>query len=76
MDINNSIGSDSLILQKIIYQYTPLTLTLTGYSTGGTVAGTFGTTTMEVNRGQGFAKTAFSFTTTVLYISYINLTMK
>ena len=64
VDINNSIGSDSLILQKIIYQYTPLTLTLTGFSTGGTVAGTFGTTTMEVNRGQGFAKTAFSFTTT------------
>ena len=64
IDINNSIGSDSLILQKIIYQYTPLTLTLAGYSTGGTVAGTFGTTAIEVNRGNSYPKTAFSFTTT------------
>ena len=64
IDINNSTGSDSLILQKIIYQYTPLTLTLAGYSTGGTVAGTFGTTAIEVNRGNSYPKTAFSFTTT------------
>lgn len=64
IDINNSIGSDSLILQKIIYQYTALTLTLTGFSSAGTVAGTFGTTTLSANRGRSVTKTAFSFTTT------------
>ena len=64
VDINSSTGSDSLMVQKIIYQYTPLTLTLAGYSTGGTVAGTFGTTTIEVNRGKSYPKTAFSFITT------------
>lgn len=64
LDINSSTGSNSLLLQKIIYQYTELTLTLTGFSTGGTVAGTFGTSTIQINRGKSLAKTAFSFTTT------------
>ena len=64
VDINSSTGSDSLIMQKIIYQYTPLTLTLQGYSIGSTVAGTFGTTAIEVDRGNSYPKTAFSFTTT------------
>ena len=64
LDINSSTGSNSSLVQKIIYQYTPVTLTLTGYSVGGTVAGTFGTSAIEMDRGKSFAKTAFSFTTT------------
>jgi hypothetical protein len=64
LDINSSTGSNSSLLQKIIYQYTPVTLTLTGYSVGGTVGGTFGTTAFEFNRGERSAKAAFSFTTT------------
>lgn len=64
LDINSSTGSNSSLLQKIIYQYTPVTLTLTGYSVGGTVAGVFGTTAFEFNRGERSAKAAFSFTTT------------
>ena len=64
LDLNGSSGSGSLLLQKIIYQYTALTLTLTGESIGSTVAGTFGTTTISANRGKGVNKTAFSFTTT------------
>ena len=51
-------------MTKVIYQYVPLTLTLQGYSVGGTVAGTFGTDTIEINRGKNQGKTAFSFTTT------------
>ena len=67
IDINNSTGSNSLIMQKVIYQYAALTLTLQGYSIGGTVAATaggFGTDTISINRGKPNAKTAFSFTTT------------
>jgi len=64
LNINASTGSNSLMMQKIIYQYTALTLTLTGYSLTGGVAGTFGTSTMSVNRGGSKVKTAFSFTTT------------
>ena len=64
LDINSSTGSNSSLLQKIIYQYTPVTLTLTGYSVGGTVAGTFGTTAFEFNRSERSAKAAFSFITT------------
>ena len=66
LDVNNSIGSNSLLMQKVIYQYAALTLTLQGYSIGGTVAagGGFGTDTISINRGKPNAKTAFSFTTT------------
>ena len=67
LDINNSTGSNSLMMQKVIYQYTALTLTLSGYSVGNAVAATpggFGTDTISINRGETQAKTAFSFTTT------------
>ena len=64
LDINNSTGSNSLVVQKVIYQYAALTLTLSGYSPAGTVAGTFGTDTISINRGKTQVKTAFSFKTT------------
>ena len=67
LDINNSTGSSSLVIQKVIYQYAALTLTLQGYSIGSAVAATpggFGTDTISINRGKTQAKTAFSFTTT------------
>jgi hypothetical protein len=67
LDINNSTGSNSLMMQKVIYQYAALTLTLAGYSIDGTVvvgAGGVGTDTISINRGKPNAKTAFSFTTT------------
>jgi len=64
LDINNSTGSNSLVMQKVIYQYAALTLTLAGYSPNSTVAGTLGTDTISINRGKLQAKTAFSFTTT------------
>jgi hypothetical protein len=64
LNINASTGSNSLMMQKVIYQYTALTLTLTGFSLTGGVAGTFGTQTISVDRGGTLSKTAFSFTTT------------
>tara|TARA_R110002012_G_scaffold3705_6_gene17434 strand:- start:1030 stop:2829 length:1800 start_codon:yes stop_codon:yes gene_type:complete len=64
LDINNSTGSNSLLLQKVIYQYAVLTLTLQGYSIGGTVAGTMATDTISINRGKSQVKTAFSLTAT------------
>jgi len=67
LDINNSTGSNSLMMQKVIYQYAPIELELRGYSVGSAVAATpggFGTDTISINRGKTQAKTAFSFTTT------------
>jgi|9_EtaG_2_1085328.scaffolds.fasta_scaffold05741_2 hypothetical protein len=64
LNINSSFGSNSLMMQKVIYQYTALTLTLAGFSLTGGVAGTFGTQTISVDRGGTLSKTAFSFTTT------------
>ena len=64
IDINSSTGSNSLLLSKVIYQYAALTLTLNGYSPGGTVSGTIGTDTVSINRGKPTSPTAFSFTTT------------
>jgi len=64
LDINNSTGSNSLMMTKVIYQYAALTLTLAGYSTDGTVGGTFGTDTISINRGKSNAKKAFSFIAT------------
>ena len=63
IDINSSIGSSSLALQKVIYQYSALTLTLQGYSLNSTVTGTLSTDTISINRGKN-AKKSFSFITT------------
>lgn len=64
LDINSSTGSNSLMMTKVIYQYAALTLTLAGYSPYGTVAGTFATDTISIDRGKQNAKVGFSFTTT------------
>ena len=64
LDINNSTGSNSLMMQKVIYQYAALTLTLQGYSIDGTVAGTMATDTISINRGKSQVETAFSLTAT------------
>ena len=64
IDLNRSIGSNSVLMRKVAYQYTTLTLTLSGYSPNGTVSGTTGTDTLTVFRGKNKTKTAFSFTYT------------
>jgi len=60
LDINSSTGSNSLMLNKIIYQYTTLTLTLSNYSPNGTVSLTNTSDTVQVFRGRNKTKTAFS----------------
>jgi len=65
IDLNGCIGSNSLLLQKVIYQYnSKLTLTLSGYSIGGVISGVFGTATIDIDRYKEQETTAFSFTTT------------
>tara|TARA_R110002020_G_scaffold11361_4_gene42853 strand:+ start:9927 stop:13352 length:3426 start_codon:yes stop_codon:yes gene_type:complete len=65
IDLNGSIGSNSLLLQKVIYQYNSmLTLTLSGYSASGDITATMGTTSVEIDRYKEKEDTAFSFTTT------------
>ena len=67
IDLNGSIGSNSLLMQKIIYQYnSELTLTLSGYSSGGGISGVFGNVEIDIDRHKSQDETAFSFTTTAL----------
>jgi len=60
LDINSSIGSNSLVLKKVIYQYTDLTLTISNFSPNGTVSLTNTSDTVTVARRKSTAKTAFS----------------
>ena len=61
IDINSSTGSNSMLLQKIIYQYTNITLTLTtdtptsAFSTGSLVTDTF-----TLSRGKSNVKVPFT----------------
>ena len=64
IDINSSTGSNSLMMQKVIYQYEALTLTLQGYSPNSTVSGTFGTDTISIDRNKSKGKIPFSLTVT------------
>jgi len=61
LDINSSRGSNSLMMQKVVYQYTALTLTINGYSPTGTVSATLTPDTISTSRGKSLSKTAFSF---------------
>jgi len=65
LDINSSTGSNSLLLQKVIYQYSAITLTLQGVSLNSTVTGSFLTDTISIERGKG-TTSSFSFTTTAI----------
>jgi len=70
VDVNSSTGSASLVLQKIIYQYSALTLSLQGISQNSTVLGTFSTDTITLDRGKGTSK-SFSITATApAHVSY------
>ena len=64
LDVNSSTGSNSLMMQKVVYQYTALTLTINGYSPNNTVAATLTPDTFSTSRGKSLNKTAFSFVAT------------
>ena len=72
IDINSSTGSNSLLMEKIIYQYTNLALSLRTYSPGGAV--TVGSPVNDdfvVSRGRGLAKVPFTIScTTTSGVSY------
>ena len=66
IDINSSMGSNSLLLQKVIYQYTDLTLTISNYSPNGTVeVGSSVTDTITVSRGKSASKIPFKISCAV-----------
>ena len=54
VDMNSSTGSNSLLLTKVVYQYTNLTLTISTYSPNGTIeTGSQVNDTVAVYRGLG-----------------------
>ena len=72
LDINSSRGSNSNLLQKVIYQYTDTTITIAGispsgtqHSTGNFVGATFATNTITLGRGTTVGKVPFSMTVTL-----------
>ena len=66
IDINSTTGSNSLLLTKVIYQYTNNTLTLTPFSAQGTIeAGSLVTDTISIAEGKEALKQAFSISCAV-----------
>ena len=65
LDINSTKGSNSLLITKVIYQYTALVLTLNPFSTTGAITGTAVNDTVSVSSGEGIDTQAFSMTFTV-----------
>ena len=66
IDINNSKGSNSLMMQKVIYQYTDVTLTISNYSPNGTIEiGSPSTKVITLSRGKVLSKTPFEISCSV-----------
>jgi hypothetical protein len=61
LDINGSSGSNSLMMQKVIYQYATIDLTISGYSPNGTITGVNTPAVISTSRGKSKAKTPFSY---------------
>ena len=64
IDINSTTGSNSNLIQKVIYQTLDVTLTLAGYSPNGTVTGTMGTQVITTSRNANIGTIPFSFIVT------------
>jgi len=66
VDINSSTGSSSLLLQKVIYQYPDVTLTLSTYSPQSTIeVGSLVNDGLTVSRGKASRKTPFEISCSV-----------
>jgi hypothetical protein len=61
LDINSSKGSTSLMMQKVIYQYATIDLTISGYSPNGTISGVNTNAVISTSRGKSKARTPFSY---------------
>jgi len=65
LDINSSTGSNSLLMQKVIYQYTDLTLTLATYNpTAAFTIGSLVNDTFALSRGKSSSKVPFTISCT------------
>lgn len=65
IDINSSIGSNSSLLQKIIYQYTDITLTLSTYApTAAFTITSLVNDTFTLSRGKTMGKVPFTISCT------------
>ena len=64
IDLNNSKGSNSLMMQKVVYQYENIALRFQGFSPNSTVSGTMATNVISISRSKNKSKTDFSFTCT------------
>ena len=61
IDLNSSTGSNSLLIQKVLYQYSNIQLTMSLYSPGGTITGFTNTdATLNISRSKSQNKFAFS----------------
>ena len=66
INLNRSVGSNSLLMQKVIYQYDAITLSINSTSPNSTIAGTLSTAVISNTLGVGksLAKQSFSITAT------------
>ena len=64
IDINSTTGSNSNLIQKVIYQTLDVTLTLAGYSPNGIIIGTMGTQVITTSRNASTGIIPFSFIVT------------
>jgi len=64
MDINSTTGSNSKLVQKVIYQTLDATITINGYSPNETVTGATTSTTIAVKRNGSVSKIPFNYTFT------------
>jgi len=65
IDINASTGSNSNLVQKVIYQTLDVSITLGSLSPNGTVTGTLGTQSITASRNRSVSKIPFTLTNTV-----------
>jgi hypothetical protein len=61
LDVNGSSGSNSLMMQKVIYQYATIDLTISGYSPNFAINGVNTPAVISTSRGKSKAKTPFSY---------------
>ena len=61
LDINSTTGSNSILLQKTIYQTLDTTITINSYSPNGAITGTATPTSITASNGKGSVKVPFQF---------------
>jgi hypothetical protein len=61
LDINSSSGSNSLMMQKVIYQYATIDLTISGYSPNFAISGANTPAIISTGRGKSSVRTPFSY---------------